>query len=84
MVRRPASYGLITEPGKRDIEKDTLMCCHCGQHIEVKPGPTGHYEVPRCTCCDDWRCYKPECEVCRPLEERLRLMEWYGRKNTWT
>jgi hypothetical protein len=72
MTRRPASYGLITEPGVRDKEHDTLMCCHCGQHIKVKPGWTGHYEVLRCTCCDDWRCYKPECEVCQPLEERLR------------
>ena len=83
MVAKASGYSLITELGTdKKIERDTLMCCHCNKHFFVKPGSTGHYEVPRCTCCNDWICYNPACKAtCTPLEQRLQRAEYFQK---WT
>lgn len=72
-MRRAGGYTIITQPGKGNIEKDTMTCAHC-QHVSfLKP-----YSEPehRCKQCFGYVCKGPHCpDECRPLEEQLRMME---------
>lgn len=87
---RPGGYGVIVEPGKRDVEFDTVTCCHCGCLIHVRAGTAATvYQVwddllqayrdePGAGC---WHCQKPVClrcaalGTCRPLERQLEEAE---------
>lgn len=48
-MKRIAGYGAwtVTETGAIQREMDTVQCCHCQQHIFVKPGTSSTvYLIP--------------------------------------
>lgn len=68
-------YSLITDPGQRAVEHDTITCGHCGFITFTAPGRAGDpprlaviqfdnsvtmREVHRCRKC--WRFVCPKCE----------------------
>lgn len=78
-MRNPGGYSVITEPGKHDVEHDTLTCGHCGkidfvsagvdrppQIVVVKMDQSVQVtEVARC-----WKCWRFICPICqrKPFE----------------
>lgn len=92
---RPEGYSIITEPGERDIEHDTLTCGHCGkidftsagvdkppQIVIVKMDQTVTVtEVQRCFKC--WRFICPKCQnkpfECTPYEAQIEAQEKVAR-----
>lgn len=92
---KPEGYSVITEPGKRDVEHDTLTCGHCGaisftsagvnqppQIVVVKWDQTVKVtSVERCFKC--WRFICPICQnkpfECVPLEKKIELEEKAAR-----
>lgn len=72
---------LWTEPGKPDIERDTITCCHCNRITIIQP-----YENVSdrfCAMCNRYMCNK--CtdrrvfEGCQPFEKKLEEMESRAR-----
>jgi hypothetical protein len=65
--------GYTVSTGKLGVvEHDTLMCCHCGQHWQYRPGSG----ITRgwCSQCMGPIC-GPKCQEHFPLEKRFDLYE---------
>lgn len=69
---RPHGYGLWAGEG-RDLERDSLRCCHCGTHFWVTPGSGKARGF--CTRCGAVTCGAPTCAACVPLEQQLENKE---------
>ncbi len=81
-VNKPEGYAYAT--GVHGVEEmDTKMCCHCGQHFEVKRG-SGKIRG-KCFMCDStgnkWTCGSPQCDVHMSIEKRFDLYEKGRMKN---
>ncbi len=72
-MRQPDGWILVTEPGKKDIEIDTIMCGHCNSVAYIKPGQQG---LGKCRMCMRNLC--EQCGglgSCSPFEKQLEAME---------
>lgn len=38
MLRRSGGYGVISEPGKKDVEFDSVTCAHCNRVVLIRAG----------------------------------------------
>lgn len=71
-VRRPHGHFEITGPYGEIQEGETLSCCHCGKHWEVRAGSGA--ERGFCQNCMGYVC-GPTCYDCVPAEQKLLNME---------
>lgn len=55
------------------LERDTLMCVHCGQHYIVQPGSGKQRGF--CTKCMGVTCGRRKCKKCVPLEQFIESLE---------
>lgn len=74
---RYAGYATWSYPDKGPVERDTLMCCHCGIHWFVQPDNNnlGGW----CRMCAKPICGAPKCDSCIPFEKKLETMERNAR-----
>ena len=59
--------------GKKDVECDSLRCCHCGAHFWVTPGSGKRRGF--CMRCGAVTCGQEKCDACVPLEQMLENVE---------
>lgn len=71
-VRKPHGHFQYTGPYGEIQDGDTLSCCHCGRHWEVRVGSGA--ERGFCTRCMGYVC-GPTCYECVPKERRLENVE---------
>ncbi len=83
-MRRPQGYGIITEPGKADIEFDTYTCNHCNTVVRMAPmmQPEDVCWGIRCKMCNRDICRRCVNDMlmgifprCVPWEQRMERME---------
>lgn len=87
---RAQGYAVTSEPGRADVEEDTITCAHCNGIVFLTPGFILHDEqVRKCTTCDRFICPscggtdlvfndetgKVERAACDPFEKKLERME---------
>ena len=76
VARKPQGYAVTYEPGKPDVEEDTMTCCHCNFVFFLKP-----YQDPAevggfCRLCMMHTCTKcADNGGCEPFEKKLEAME---------
>lgn len=68
-VRKPHGHTERIGPYGEQEEGDTLSCCHCRKHWEVRIG-SGR-ERGFCTLCMGVTCGAPACDACIPFNLRL-------------
>jgi hypothetical protein len=79
-MRRPDGYLIISSPGGRPVEADTISCAHC-QRVVVMPANTT--DVPDGGWC--LQCHRALCGpcadlgTCTPFEKKLLEMEARGK-----
>lgn len=71
-VRKPHGHFAITGPYGEGQEGETLSCCHCGKHWEVRKG--SGIDRGFCQNCMGYVC-GPNCYDCIPVEQRLANIE---------
>lgn len=91
---RPQGYAVTQQPGKADVEEDTLTCAHCNLIIFLPAGFILPADLVRkCTSCDRFVCAdcggnaivfddqtgRVEQAACDPFEKKLERMEARGR-----
>lgn len=74
-MRNPGGYGLMCEPGKRDVEHDTFTCAHTNRVVIVKPGARPEDIGGLCKVCMGLICSEEVGRPCVVLEKRLQRME---------
>ena len=75
-MRKPQGYAITVEPGKKDVEEDTITCCHCNKVVFLKPRQDPTEVGGFCRLCMMHTC--SECAdngTCTPFEKRLEAME---------
>lgn len=72
------SYGIEYGP-RGNIETDGIVCAHCGCNDEMTPGRDPADFGARCTCCNEFICYRCRGKGCMPLEYRLEQYERRGQ-----
>jgi len=77
-ARNPHGYIIITEPEKETIELDTLQCCHCGAHFQVRRG--SGTKRGWCGHCAGPTCGEVQCLTCLPLEKWILNVEEEDRR----
>jgi hypothetical protein len=75
-LRNPGGYAVWSGGDGRDVEADSVTCCHCNNVTLLTGGK--HTPVGFCR-----RCMKACCEACEvtctPFEKELEKMEARGR-----
>lgn len=93
-MRNPSGYSVITEPGQRAVEHDTISCAHCGfinftvggfgrplQVAVIKgDGTTEMRDAAKCFTCDEYICPRAGCRECVPKLKRIEREEAAARK----
>lgn len=72
-ARKPHGHFHRTGPYGEQEEGDTLSCCHCRRHFEVRAG-SGKTRG-WCSQCAAVTCGLPACDTCLPFEARLANAE---------
>ena len=72
-VRKPHGHVERTGPYGELQTGDTLSCCHCGCHWEVRAG--SGVQRGFCQQCMGYVCGGPDCHDCLPKEARLANLE---------
>jgi len=62
-------YATWTGGDGKDVERDSLQCCHCGKHFWVTPGSGKRRGF--CTRCAQVTCGSEICDACVPQEQML-------------
>lgn len=90
-----SGYSVIVEPGKRNVEHDTISCAHCGkiEFTRAGFGPGGLQvavikrdlsvemrPAPFCRNCYRHICPRCEGKDCVPLEKKIDIEESAARK----
>ena len=81
MRKKLGGYIISTDHDGRTHEEDTLMCHHCGAHVQIQPGSgkTRGY----CRSCDGFICGKRQCvQSCTPMEKWMDEVERHYRRMT--
>jgi hypothetical protein len=94
-MRNPQGYNLVTMPGEKPVEHDTVTCPHC-QWVGLTKGANGHLQVKVfsndgatfryidagfCRKCMRHTCPRKECQAeCFPIEARIEAEELLARK----
>ena len=70
---KPHGHAEYTGPYGEIQEVDTISCCHCRRHMEVRSG----FDRARgfCMKCNAITCGSPRCAECRPHEHQLENVE---------
>lgn len=68
-ARKPHGYFEYTGPYGEIQNGDTLSCCHCRAHWEVRLG-SGRVRG-YCAKCNAYTCGRAACDECIPYEQRL-------------
>ena len=79
-MRRVHGYAVTVEPGKQDVEEDTLQCGHCGGVIFVQPRQDPAKMGGFCRCCMRHLCRR--CAAvgrCEPFERQIEEQEAWAR-----
>lgn len=77
MSRKPGGVIVISEPGKKLVEIDTITCCHCQRVVPLNK-PDGTKLPPPSFCL---QCMRPTCPACgadgrcRPFEKAVQEAE---------
>ena len=69
---RPSGYAVLTMPGERAQEWDTVQCVHCGGHDPVNPHVV---KGGWCFGCNGYICSKKCATACVPHEQLLDNLE---------
>jgi hypothetical protein len=70
---RPQGYAITTEPGKPDVEEDTITCGHCNGISFV---PAGCQPADTCRMCMRYICEAcVKLARCDPFEKKLERIE---------
>lgn len=84
-------YGVTKQPGKADVEEDSITCWHCHFIVFVLPGfmpqtlddAGAARSLPHCRMCDRDICLRCgdrlDLDGCDPFEKKLERMEARGR-----
>jgi hypothetical protein len=94
MLGTPQGYNVVTAPGERALERDTLTCVHCGRvnftkgiggqmQVLVFRSDASHYLVDAhfCRGCWGWVCPRKECtSECKHRFKRMEEEEALARK----
>ena len=68
-VRKPAGTVIVTEEMGIVHTADTLQCCHCGMHWQVRRGSRSDRGF--CMKCMKVTCGQKKCDPCYPMEKQL-------------
>jgi hypothetical protein len=72
-TRKAHGYATWSLPDGKQVEKDTLQCCHCGGHFYVTPG--SGQKRGWCMNCNAPTCGNKECCECIPLMKKIENQE---------
>lgn len=93
-MRNAQGYNIVTSPGERSIEHDTITCAHCqwvgltkgvNSHLQVmvmaNDGKTFRYvDAGFCMKCMRPTCPRPACRLeCVPIEAKVEAEEKLAR-----
>jgi hypothetical protein len=70
---RQRSYGIEVRASGANIERDGLCCAHCPRHVWLAGSIDDIGGC--CSICDKFICNACVGKGCKPLEERLDVME---------
>lgn len=79
-MRKPQGYSLVVEPGKGNVEQDTITCIHCNGIVFVDAGQDPSELGGFCTMCNRNIC--AGCAAtgrCDPFEKKLERSERRGQ-----
>lgn len=71
-ILRPKGHTWYSQEGGT-VEHDTLQCCHCGIHWEIKPG--SGIRRGFCVPCGKVTCGREQCDACLPMEKFIDCVE---------
>ena len=79
-MRKPQGYSVIVEPGRADIECDTVTCIHCNGVVFVAAGKDPSDLGGFCVLCNRNICAAcASTGKCDPFEKKLERIESRGR-----
>ena len=70
---KPKGYFEITDLDGAVRQGETLQCCHCAKHWEIRPG--SGTERGFCLNCNAVTCGSWRCDPCAPWEKQMEQIE---------